>query len=129
MKIIDPGHIYELHTLDPEEPSIANLLRFVKREGESYPGNVGHHEGTTSQDVLRALIDRTKYVHNQIPHPSNVRAITSLREAIWYFESRAAERHGRKFAYSFNQIEKIYFCSKCGHIGHIECGEHDDLRP
>lgn len=40
---------------------------FVKREGEHFPGNVGHYPGTTMQEVLRVLIDRAKYVNSQIP--------------------------------------------------------------
>lgn len=55
MKVIDPGHVYDLRSLDGEQ---LNRLVFVKREGPSYPGNVGHYPGTTMQEVLRALIDR-----------------------------------------------------------------------
>jgi hypothetical protein len=40
MRVFDPGHKY---------------LKFVKREGDNYPRNRGHYEGTTSQEVLRAL--------------------------------------------------------------------------
>jgi hypothetical protein len=59
MKVLEAGHKYELLSLDGGEPQI---LTFVKREGEGYPGNVGHHPGTTLQEVLRAEIDRGMYV-------------------------------------------------------------------
>lgn len=60
MKVIDPGHVYELAHLDGQH---VERLVFVKREGDGYPGNFGHHEGTNLQEVLRALIDRVEYLN------------------------------------------------------------------
>jgi hypothetical protein len=48
MKVIDPGHYYELNVLDGDLPLPA-YLRFVKREGPGYPGNKDHYPGTTCQ--------------------------------------------------------------------------------
>lgn len=118
MREIDPGHIFELHTLDDETQG-HDRLRFVKREGPGYPGNVGHHAGTNMQDVLRALIERTKYVDNQIPDADNLNAIKAMRQAIFYFERRAAVRHGRAVLFSATDIENQKVCEKCGHI---QCG-------
>lgn len=51
MKVIEPGHIYQLQHLDGSGTS---LLTFVNRE-------VGtEHEGTQTQEVLRACIDKAK---------------------------------------------------------------------
>lgn len=66
------------------------ILTFVKREGQRYPGNVGHHAGTTAQEVLRALVDRVQYVDSQIPDSNNVVVLASLRKALWHLEARAA---------------------------------------
>lgn len=125
MKVIDPGHVYRLTWLDLKDPilpqedgSFADELIFVKREGEGYPGNVGHHPGTTIQEVLRALIDRTFYLHNQIPDPHNIEVIWYLRNALLELEKRAAERHGRDFSFlGQNSIELEPTCPKCLHIG------------
>lgn len=130
MKVIDPGHVYELKWLDGEpdvqsrsctEECSQNRLTFVKREGAGYPGNVGHHPGTTIQEVLRALIDRVNYLDNQIPHSANQSVITKLREAIGHLEFRAAARHGRDlqpFLMRMGQhIEDLPTCPKCLHIG------------
>jgi hypothetical protein len=61
MKIIDPGHKYELDQLDGEGKEI---LTFVKRDtpSERYPGNQGHYPGTNMQEVLRRKrrIDRER---------------------------------------------------------------------
>lgn len=123
MKVIDPGHDYEIAVLDadPERP-LRHHLSFVKRVGEKYPGNVGHHAGTTIQEVLRALIDRVKYVDGQIPDVRNSMVLFFLRRAIWLLEDRAAERHGRRFldpnlVEPDYQIELLPTCSKCLHIG------------
>ena len=122
MKVIDPGHEYELAHLDGDGSS---RLVFVKREGDGYPGNVGHHEGTTMQEVLRALIDRAKYVNAQIPSAYTLAAIDCMRTAIEYFEVRAAKRHGREFISSTVPIEERITCLKCGHIGCLgSCRKH-----
>jgi hypothetical protein len=93
MTVIDPGHTYELGVLDGTDREI---LRFVKREGPNYPGNVGVQCGTTLQEVLRACIDRVKYLDNQIPCMENKRVIIHLGLAIDMLEQRAAHRHNRR---------------------------------
>lgn len=120
MKVVDPGHVYELTWLDVvylQHDEGQNRLIFVKREGEKYPGNVGHHPGTTMQEVLRVLIDRLKYVNSQEPDGRNEYALAQLRMAIFALELRAAERHKRVFSYDANRIEEAPTCNKCGHIG------------
>ena len=124
MKVLDPGHIYELAHLDGDSSS---LLIFVKRMGEKYPGNDCAREGVTTQEVLRALIDRLQYVDNQHPWDENKFVIKLLRNAIFGLEIRAARARGDEAGfrkalkesgfYSPDQIEKIPTCPKCGHIG------------
>lgn len=125
MKVLDPGHSYKLNWLDGTAPQSfhdewaipADVLTFVKREGEKYPGNNGHHPGTNIQEVCRALIDRLKYIDNQIHDDRNTMAIIKLQHVIWLLEDRAAERHHRGFDISFENIETFPTCTKCGHIG------------
>jgi hypothetical protein len=120
VKVLDPGHRYELAIFDGDE-SFARVLQFVKREGEGYPGNVGHHEGTNIQEVLRALIDRLLYLDNQVPDHRNRDIVRRLRDSIWDLEKRAAERHGRDLQFRDIEhepdIENEPVCRKCGHIG------------
>lgn len=125
MKVIDPGHVYDLQWLDGEpflvnivEADPPNRLTFVKREGEGYPGNVGNHPGTTMQEVLRVCIDRLTYLDNQKAHDYNERVVDHLRAAIFWLEMRAAERHGRDFSnQDYRRIELEPTCPKCLHIG------------
>jgi hypothetical protein len=174
VKVIDPGHVYELDWLDVEPGSEAEDLHgpgcrdltFVKREDDPrwlcpackrvitvprnpqyiccdghesaphpltlckklpsrYPGNVGHHPGTNMQEVLRALIDRVKYLDAQVPDPRNKDILSHLRMSIWLLEMRAAQRHGRPFLIGeLEHIEERPVCGRCGHIG-CEGGCHD----
>jgi len=115
MRVLDPGHQYALTHLDG---NLEELLTFVKRKGEGYPGNVGSHPGTNIQEVLRALIDRMKYLDGQIPHWRNKFILDHLRTSLENLEYRAAERHRRiLFLTPGKAIEDHPVCGLCGHIG------------
>lgn len=87
MHVIEPGHIYDLAQLD--ETGVdghSSLLTFVNREE-------GHeHGGTQTQEVLRALIDRTKHCDNCIRWEGNDLIIHHLRMALVLHEARALQR-------------------------------------
>lgn len=97
MKVIEPGHVYQLDTLDGAAP---NRLVFVNRE----PGT--EHAGTQTQEVLRTaidalscLIDRTNHCDGCLRWEGNDRIIKALSEAqrqmrlaILHHEARALER-------------------------------------
>lgn len=121
MQIVEPGHIYDLAWYDGDaQRPFESLLIFMKREGAGYPGNVGHHPGTNIQDVLRALLDRVKYLDAQIPDVRNTSVVMLLRTAIGLLEERAAERHGRLATWPplpYLAIEAYPTCAICGHIG------------
>lgn len=117
MRELDPGHVYDLVVYDGAG---SQRLTFMKREWSGYPGNVGSYPGTNCQEVIRALIARTKYLDQQIPCPENKAIIESLRSAIIAFEQRAAHRHKRIVFFS-DLIEDVPTCGTCGHIG---CTNH-----
>lgn len=117
MKILDPGHMYDLESLDNYRS--INRLQFVKREGERYPGNNSNYPGTNIQDVARVLIDRCKYLNHQIPCYETVSAIVHLREVIYQLEKRHARIKNRELP-KVDEIELIPFCHFCGHIFCLE---------
>jgi hypothetical protein len=127
MKVIDAGHKYALVHLDG---SGEEILTFVKREGPGFPGNVGSYPGTNLQEVLRACIDRVKYLDGQVPSFHNKRILSHLRDCLRLLEERAADRHGRDkdgrmydpYFRTNDQIEHLPTCSVCGHIGCFEVG-------
>lgn len=88
MKIIDPGHIYELKQLGDNNTQI---LRFIKRSG----GAVQYDQewaGLQTQEVLRALIDRTKYLNTVLECKETKEAIKHLQMALYWYEVRALRR-------------------------------------
>jgi len=120
MKILDNGHSYELEMLDETQDRTWPLM-FVKREGEHYPGNKGHHPGVNCQEVLRVLIDRVKYLQGQIPCVENEDILIHLREALFSFEFRAAGLHG--YDLPENRLAEIELLPVCKTCGHIVCAE------
>jgi len=98
MRIIEPGHIYDLDTLDGS--GLPLRLVFVNREKGT------EHAGTLTQEVLRCqidilstLIDRTNHCDACLRWDGNdkiVKAISEaqrqLRLAILLHEQRALER-------------------------------------
>lgn len=85
---IDPGHVYELAALDGE---LKQTVVFVKRfRGEE------NHPGTTNQELLRVLIDRVKFLHDEKPWPLNNQIIGHLRMALVLHEARALIRKAEK---------------------------------
>lgn len=126
VKVLDPGHQYALASLDTPHTSEYEFLAFVKRVGPQYPGNAGFpYSGTNCQEVLRALIDRVKYLDGQAHCVENVQILACLRDAIRLFEERAADRHGRRRDWRLYEkdgstndcIEHLETCDACGHIG------------
>lgn len=129
MTELDPGHDYVLDVLDAQHRGQRERLTFVKRVGEEFPGNrPPAYAGTTTQEVLRALIARTKYVDGQRPSPHNGAVLRHLRSALVELEMRAAYERGDEIAYADliatppgHPIEDDVACRKCGHV---LCGRH-----
>lgn len=136
MKIHDPGHIFSIENYPPKEenypihPEYAreSHIQFRKRIGEDYPGNTGlPYSGTTTQELLRVIIERLKYVDNQIQHKANQDTIERCQHSIFDLEMRAAERRGKEYLklwiidlYRYRSdeggIEEAKPCPICGHI-------------
>lgn len=130
MKSLDPGHIYTLDMLDVEgdRRQSTEILTFVKRQGSRYPGNRSHYPGTNCQEVIRALIERIKFLHGQAPDERNHAIVRHLREALWLFEARAAERYGRTLP-PLDSIECIEQEPACAGCAHIRCGGECGRKP
>jgi len=92
MRVVDEGHVYELTQLEREEP---HLLVFIKRSGK----HIKHERewgGLQTQEVLRALIDRTKYLNDLIPCAETQDAVWHLQSALFCYEARAYRRKFEK---------------------------------
>lgn len=121
MKVIEIGHVYRptirtpdgssIHYgVDAENPEIV----FVNKQ----PGQ--EHDGTTTQEVLRVLLDRTRHCANCMPHRNNEQIIHHLRMALVLHEARALER----------KVEKGEFMPEyvsTGGDGHFDLGSREEM--
>lgn len=96
MKIIEPGHIYQLTHLDGAGTT---KLTFVNREEGT------EHEGTQTQEVLRALIDRTWHCHRCLPWDGNHKIVKHLQLALVLHEARALYRKAKKGLYIPEEVK------------------------
>lgn len=88
MRVIDPGHVYELWQLGTEEPFRAH---FPKRSGGAitYPEEF---PGPQTQEYIRMLIDRSQYLDKILPCVETQDAIWHGRMMLWNYEARAYRR-------------------------------------
>ena len=88
MDAIDPGHVYDLIQLGSETKQ---RIIFVKRSG----GAIQYEKewpGVQTQEVLRVLIDRTKYLESILPCVETEDTLWHLRMALFMYEARAYRR-------------------------------------
>jgi hypothetical protein len=121
MKVLDLGHAYSVdgyphdHRLG-ELTFATQLVEFVKKVGDNFPGNrPPEHSGTNCQEILRVLIDRVKYLNQQKPSEENLDILLFLRLSLYKFEKRAARLKGVSFS-NTSHIEELEPCKICGHI-------------
>ena len=88
MKIIDPGHLYALDSLDGDCPQ---RIQFVKR----FRGTE-NRPGTYNQDILRVLVDRVHRLEEEAPWAGNLEILRHLRMALVLHEARALCRKVEK---------------------------------
>lgn len=115
MIVKDKGHRYLLKELDG---SGKQEIKFVKRVGYKYPGNVKpEYPGLQNQDLLRVLIDRTLYLDSRERHWVNSICFWLYRLALFLLEFRASSKK-ELFLNPFliTRIEKLKTCRHCHHV-------------
>jgi len=91
MVVIDDGHKYKLKNNGVNMGSSSSELTFFKDEDIHGTG----YDGTTVQEVLRACIDRVKYIDANCPDDTIKKTdaiLHHLRSALCEFEIRHIER-------------------------------------
>lgn len=83
MEVVIPGHSYILDHLDGDGNE---LLEFVNR------GHDRDAPGTNNQEVLRVLINRVKFLNDELPWEGNEQILHHLRMAFVLHESRHLEQ-------------------------------------
>jgi hypothetical protein len=68
------------------------------------------------QDVIHCLLNRIRYLDNQIPCIENKVMQSSLQTCLVMLEKRAADRHGVQLeCVTLEQLEMRLLCPLCGH--------------
>ena len=76
---LDAGHAYMV--------TGGQMIKFIKRvDGQLI------NEGTTNEELLQVLIDRTKFLDNKFPCKENAQAIVKMEEALMWFNERTSKR-------------------------------------
>jgi len=95
MKILRPGHRYELESFEPDPDALGQILQFI----EKMPTETGEFKtvcnGTTNEEVLRVLIDRLQSLNKKLPSRQTSIAITKCEEALMWLNNRTQERKAR----------------------------------
>lgn len=111
MKVIEPGHVYEVQNVDGPGTQRIEFVRRRDDEASMLPKDA-RREGILTQELLRVAIDRTLYLNAEAPCPENVEIVNALRHALGLYESRAARRTVEKHA----MIERADVCEICQHM-------------
>lgn len=88
MRVIEAGHVYWLQDL---EKDTGRKLTFIKRSSKAITHD-REFDGTNSQEVIRVIIDRTKYLNDIINAVENDDTVYHLRMALLGYEARAYRR-------------------------------------
>lgn len=102
MKVLEPGHVYELEHLGTPG---CEVLTFIRRNSAAIT-HESEHPGTNTQEVLRALIDRSIFLNHVLPCAETEDAIEYLRMALACYEARALRRKREKLNREAGQHEE-----------------------
>jgi hypothetical protein len=104
MKVLTPGHCYELMCYDPpRKDGDIQTLRFIEKVPAEQTPSGSHpdtpagtlvtlNNGTTNEEVLLVLIDRLKYLQEKFPCRDTAIVITKLEESQMWLERRTRIR-------------------------------------
>lgn len=97
MKILTPGHRYELENFENKDQP-GQDLQFIEKE-QVAGGPLGAlrtvNDGTTNEEVLKVLINRCESLYQKFPSEETWCAINHLKSALYAFQSRTYERQQR----------------------------------
>jgi hypothetical protein len=99
MKILTPGHKYELENFEAKDRP-GQVIQFIEKTPVIESGFRDAHlktvnDGTTNEELLRVLIDRLNSMQAKFWCRENGNAITKLEEALMWLEKRTADRRAR----------------------------------
>lgn len=97
MKILTPGHLYELANF--ENPTLpGQKIQFIQKVSDpqgATPVLKTVADGTTNEELIKVLIDRLNFLHVKFPCDENGAAIAHLSDALYALQSRTYDRQQR----------------------------------
>lgn len=91
MKVITEGHRYTVK--DFESGNENQFIQFIQKDKEPNGSKLTTViDGTTNEELLQVLIDRTQYLQSKFPCRENAIAITNLEQALMWLEKRTSDR-------------------------------------
>lgn len=111
MRIIEPGHVYEVENVDGDGTQVITFVRRRGDDGDLLPA-YQRHEGILTQELLRVAIDRTLYLNAENPCREDVEIVDRLRDVLRAYEARAARRSLEKLS----MPERKLLCPVCHHL-------------
>jgi hypothetical protein len=92
MKILTPGHKYELQNFEDVD-NYPQTIQFIEKKVQKSTGNlITINDGCTNEEVLEVLIDRMQYLQGLFPCRENAIVITNLEESLMWLEKRTNDR-------------------------------------
>lgn len=112
MRIVVPGHVYEVENVDGGGAQVIAFVRRRDEDGEPLPQNEERWPGILTQELLRVCIDRTLHLNAENPCREDVEIVDKLRDVLRAYEARAARRSIDKLS----MPERKSVCPTCHHI-------------
>jgi hypothetical protein len=93
MKNLVAGHTYAVSNFEDGE----QVIQFIHKEPIADSNELCTiKDGTTNEELLAVLIDRTQFLNSKFPCKENACAITHMEEALMWLEKRTKDRLKRK---------------------------------
>lgn len=91
MKVLVNAHKYEVQNF--ENPETSQVISFIHKEAKEGSSDlITVSDGTTNEELLKVLIDRTENLQNKFPCSENEIALFNLKSALYAFQSRTFDR-------------------------------------
>jgi hypothetical protein len=123
MKVIDPGHIYEVDFLDPPwwKKMLGLKVRIVFRKRSS--AMIKHskeHDGINTQELMRICIDLLKVAKNRTEYLYWIQTCNETADAVTFLEMAAGDVRNALYMYEARAYRR-----KRAKLNK-QAGKHDD---
>ncbi|MEY5049431.1 MAG: hypothetical protein RLZZ175_2790 [Bacteroidota bacterium] len=94
MNVLVEGHTYELPNFENTN-SPGQILQFIHKEHQGNGELKTINDGTTTEEVIKVLINRLNSLQAKFPCRENAISITKLDEALLWLNKRTEDRKAR----------------------------------